>query len=91
MATLTPQFFELLEADSKDITFKAFAMQDLKFPQLMQRKPSTKAYEDGMRIAALGTYATKPEGTPIAFDDPVQGARVRTVHQTFDLGWRASM
>lgn len=90
MATLTPQFFQLLEADSKDITFKAFEMQELKFPQLFERKPSSKAYEDGLRIAALGTYATKPEGTPIAFDDPVQGTQVRTVHQTFALGWRAS-
>jgi hypothetical protein len=43
-----------------------------------------------MLVAGLGTYATKPEGTPVAFDDPVQGAQVRTVHQTYALGWRAS-
>jgi hypothetical protein len=83
---LTPQFFRLLEAEEKDVFFKTFSQIELLFPQLFQRKPSTKAYEDGMRVAALGTYATKPEGTPVAFDDPVQGAQVRTVHQTYAVG-----
>lgn len=91
MATLTPQFFELLEKDSKDIFFKQFMMQEEKWPQLFEIKGSTKAYEDGLRIGGLGTLATKPEGTPIAFDDPVQGQRVRTVHVTYALGWRATM
>lgn len=90
MATLTPQFFQLLEAEEKDVFFKTFSMQELMFPKLFERKKSTKAYEDGLRVAALGTYATKPEGTPVAFDDPIQGAQVRTVHQTYALGWRAS-
>jgi phage major head subunit gpT-like protein len=91
MATLTPQFFQLLEAEEKDVFFKGFTMQALKYPSLFSTKPSTKAYEDRLTVAALGTFATKPEGTPIAFDDPVQGAQIRTVHQTFALGWRASM
>jgi hypothetical protein len=90
MATLTPQFFRLLEAEVKDVSFKAFSQIELLYPQLFQRRPSTKAYEDAMLVAGLGTYATKPEGTPVAFDDPVQGAQVRTVHQTYALGWRAS-
>lgn len=90
MATLTPQFDRLLEADQKDIFFKNFTMRELLFPQLFQRRPSTKAYEDRLRVAALGTFATKPEGTPVAFDDPVQGVQRRTVHQTYALGWRAT-
>lgn len=91
MATLTPQFFELLEADTKDIFFKHVDMIPELFSQLFKRMSSTKAYEDGMRVGGLGSFATKPEGTPIAFDDPVQGTRVRTVHTTYALGWRATM
>lgn len=91
MATLTPQFFELLEADSKEIFMKRFAMVSELWSQLFETKNSTKAYEDRMRIAGFGTLATKAEGTPIAFDDPVQGTRVRTVHTTYGLGWRTSM
>jgi hypothetical protein len=90
MATLTPQFFQLLEAEEKDVFFKSFTMQDLKYTQLFEVRESTKAYEDRIQVAGLGTYATKPEGTPIAFDDPVQGTQLRTVHQTYALGWRAT-
>ena len=91
MATLTPQFFELLEADQKEIFFKRFDMIPELWSQLFETKNSTKGYEDRMRVAGFGTLATKPEGTPIAFDDPVEGAKARTVHTTYALGWRASM
>lgn len=91
MATLTPQFFELLEADQKRIYFQSFSQQAEKWPKLFERATSTKAYEDRLRIGGLGTLAVKPEGTPIAFDDPIQGTRVRSVHSTYGLGWRATM
>ena len=91
MATLTAQFYELLEADQKQIFFNEFTMQPEIWPSLFESVPSTKAYEDRMRIAGFGTLATKAEGTPIAFDSPVQGTKARTVHSTFGLGWRASM
>ena len=91
MATLTPQFFELLEAEEKQVFFNTFDMQDLMYPQLFNVSPSTKAYEDRIRISRLGTFATKAEGTPISFDDPVQGTQVRTVHSTFGLGFRITM
>ena len=91
MATLTPQFFQLLEAEEKEVFFNTFDMQDLLYPQLFNVQPSTKAYEDRIRVSRLGTFATKPEGTPISFDDPVQGTQVRTVHQTFGLGFRVTM
>ncbi len=91
MATLTPQFFQLLEADQKQIFFKSLMQQSSQYDQLFDVKTSNKGYEDRMRIAGLGTFATKAEGSPIAFDDPVQGARVRTVHQTYGLGHRLTM
>ena len=58
---------------------------------LFTSKPSTKAFEDGMRVSALGSFATKPEGTPVGFDDPISGTRVRTVHTTYALGFRVTM
>jgi len=51
----------------------------------------TKAYVDRQRVAGLGTLSTKPEGTSVSFDDPVSGARVRSVFLTYALGWRATM
>jgi hypothetical protein len=79
-----------METRMKEIFFKRFSMQELLFPRLFQRKTSTKSHEDRMRVAGLGTFQLKAEGTPVAFDDGVQGARVRTVHQTFALGTRAT-
>jgi len=91
MAALTAQFFQLVEAEEKDVFFDTYEMQQLLYPQLFDVKASTKAYEDRVAVARLGTFATKPEGTPISFEDPVQGTQVRTTHQTFGLGFRITM
>ena len=91
MGTYTFNHPELLERDEKDIFFKNFGMQELMYTKLFTTKTSTKAYEDGMRVAGLGTFHTKPEGTPVGFDDPVSAARVRTVHTTYALGFRVTM
>lgn len=91
MATFTGLAPELLEAREKDIFFKRYSMQPTKYTELFETRPSNKAYEDRMRVAGLGRLATKPEGTPVAFDDPVQGARSRIVHQTYALGFRVTM
>jgi hypothetical protein len=91
MGTFTFNHPELLERDTKDIFFKNFGMIPLLYTSLFNVKTSTKAYEDGMRVAGLGTFHTKPEGTPIGFDDPVSGSKVRTVHTTYGLGFRVTM
>lgn len=90
MATYTPQFNHLVEADKKMIFFKAYTQQSQKFPMLFDRKTSMQAYEEGVRIAALGTFTQKNEGTPIAFDDPAQGTLKRVAHTAFALGHRMS-
>ncbi len=90
MATLSPQFFQLLEAEEKTVFFDEFSMIAKLYSEIFDTKTSTKAYEDRVRVARLGTFVMKPEGTPISYDDPAQGTQVRTVHQTFGLGWRAT-
>ena len=67
MGTFTFNHPELLERDEKDIFFKNFGMIDLMYTMLFNTRTSTKAYEDGMRVAGLGTFHTKPEGTPVGF------------------------
>ncbi len=90
MATFTGNFAELMETRQKEIFYKEFMMQELMFPSLFARKTSVKSHEDRLRVAGLGSFREKLEGNPISFDDPVQGTRVRTVHQTFGLGYRAT-
>jgi len=90
MATFTAQHPELLERDTKEIFFKSFSQIPQLYPKLFKVQKSNKAYEDRMIAAALGTYAVKPEGTPVGFDDPVTGTKVRTVHTMFALGFRVT-
>lgn len=91
MGTFTFNHPELLERDTKDIFFKNFDMIPLLYTSLFNVKTSTKAYEDGMRVAGMGTFHTKAEGTPIGFDDPVSASVVRTVHTVYGLGFRVTM
>ena len=91
MATFTGLAPELLEAREKDIFFKQYEAAPSMYTELFETRTSNKAYEDRMRVAGLGRLALKPEGTPVAFDDPVQGARTRVVHQTYALGFRVTL
>lgn len=90
MGTYTFNHPELLERDSKEIFFKSHDMQEAMYPSLFKVLQSTKGYEDGMRVAGLGTFHTKAEGTPFGFDDPVSTAKVRNVHTVFGLGYRVT-
>lgn len=49
------------------------------------------AFVDEFSVAGLGRFVQKPEGTPAAFSDPVQGDRRRTIVLTFALGFRVTM
>jgi hypothetical protein len=90
MATFTANFPELMETRMKQIFFMNFTQVPQTHREIMQHQTSTKSHEDRMRVAGLGRFALKPEGSPIAFDDPVQGSRIRTVHSTSALGFRAT-
>ena len=91
MTALTPQFFRLLEADTKVIFFQEFMQLELLREKLFATRTSSKGYEDRMEMAGLGPFVVKSEGTPVSFSDPVQGGQVRTVHSTYGLGGRFSM
>lgn len=90
MAHFTAGFPEAMETRSKQIFFQNYTMQELMFPKLLQRKPSTKAFEDRIRYAGLGTFRQKHEGQPVSFSDGIEGDRIRTLHQTFALGVRST-
>jgi phage major head subunit gpT-like protein len=91
MATVRSNFPELLERRVRRIFFKDYAMEPMRYPEIFNVVGSSKAFEDTIDIAGLGTLATKPEGTPISYKDPVQGTRKRVVHSTFALGFRVTM
>src|SRR3990167_701401 len=53
-------------------------------------KSSSRAYEESAYHGGLGTFPAKPEGIPVAYDDPVQGPTKRWTHKTYGLGCRTT-
>jgi phage major head subunit gpT-like protein len=91
MATVRSNFDRLLEPGLREIYFKKYTMEPMRYTQVFNVMGSQRATEDVLQVAGLGTLATKPEGTPISYKDPVQGMRQRVVHSTFALGFRVTM
>lgn len=54
--------------------------------RLAKVKKSKRAYEESAYWAGLGLFPYKPEGTPINYDDMVEGPTKRWSHRTFGLG-----
>lgn len=85
--TLTPEIYEARQAE---LFYKGMDTEPLLYPKIARVVPSTKAYEDWFEISGLGQFRLKDEGTPITYDEPVQGTRRRVTHSTFALGYRVT-
>ena len=90
MATFRGLLPELLEPWVSEVFFKFLTRIPLEFTQILKIKTSDKAFEDVFKVAGLGSFILKPEGTPISYDDAVQGARRRYTHSTYGLGFRVT-
>jgi len=91
MATFRGLAPETLEPFVSTIFFKEFEQASLIYPEIFNNKPTKLAFVDEFSVAGLGRFVQKPEGTPVAFSDPVQGDRRRTIVLTFALGFRVTM
>jgi hypothetical protein len=91
MATFRGLLPETLEPFVSEIYFKEFEQSPLTYPRIFNNKPTGMAFVDDFRVAGLGRFVQKPEGTPASFSDPVQGDRRRTIVLTFALGFRVTM
>jgi hypothetical protein len=72
------------------ILFNEYRRIELQYTKFFKQETSTKAFEDTFKVAGLGTFVLKAEGTPISYDDPVQGPRRRVTHSTYALGFRVT-
>ena len=91
MASFSSTTPEVLEPWVTKIFFKHLNKIETLYTKIFNIKTSTKAFEDTFSVSTLGTFALKPEGQPISYDDPVQSLRKRVVHSTYALGFRATM
>lgn len=89
MAVTRAQFTALLEPILRDIR----SDQDYpRAPQLYQRlytmATSQKAKETIFNWTGLGDFATKGEGAPVSYDDPIAGNEKSFSHQRRALGYK---
>ena len=90
MATTRGLMPELLEPWVSFILFNEYRRIELQYTKVFKQETSTKAFEDSFKVAGLGTFVLKAEGTPISYDDPIQGPRRRVTHSTYALGFRVT-
>lgn len=79
---------ETLEKDGIRLFADEYDRVEPIYTKLLKIKTSTGAFEDAFKVAMLGTFVLKPEGTPISYDQPVQGPRRRVTNATYALGVR---
>lgn len=60
------------------------------FPMIFNVETSTSAYEQDVKFSAFGPLQEKPENTPIAYANMIQGGDKRYIHLTYGLGVRTS-
>jgi hypothetical protein len=61
------------------------------YSQFLKVETSASAFEEDQIIAGLGLARKKPEGEQLTYDDPIQGASRRYIHDTYSLGWQVTM
>lgn len=64
--------------------------RELEYPSVFNMETSTKAYEDDLEFAGTGPMPEKPENTPVAYTQVIQGATKRYIHLTYALAARVS-
>lgn len=92
MATFSGTVNEALEEWTTERFMNRYAdrREGLIYPRIMRVESSNRAWEEAWEVSGLGTFVLKPEGSPVAYDDPVQGNRTRISHQNFALGFRVT-
>lgn len=90
MATTRGQFAQLLAPGLAEVIFEWLKEHPEEYSQFLKVETSERAYEEDQIFAGLGLARKKLEGTPIQYDDPIQGGSKRYIHDTYALGWQVT-
>lgn len=73
-----------------EVMFEWLKEHPEEYSQFLKVETSDSAYDEDQIFAGLGLARLKPEGTPITYDDPIQGGSKRYIHDSFALGWQVT-
>lgn len=81
-------FAQLIAPGLMDVMFEWLEQHPEEYSQFMEVETSDSAYDEDQIVAGLGLARLKNEGEAITYDDPIQGATKRYIHDTYALGWQ---
>jgi len=88
MTISTAQFVDLMTPVTSEVFFNEFDRRPHQYKEIYTIHESERAFEEDSQVTGLGPARLKPEGTPVKFDDALQGFKKRYTHATFGLGIR---
>jgi len=83
-------FSQLLAPGLFSVIYEDLEMHPEEYSQLFNIYPSEQQYEEDQLVAGLGAVPTKPEGTSLALDEPIQGGSLRYTHVSYGLGFQVT-
>lgn len=84
-------FAQLLAPGLASVIYEDLDIHPEEFAQTFNVLTSDKAYEEDQLVAGLAAVPTKPEGSAIKMDDPIQGGSLRYTHTSYGLGFQVTI
>ncbi len=83
-------FADLMAPGFRKVMFDEHNRRGDEWSQVYNMLTSKRQYEEDTQVWGFGTMPAKAEGSPIFYDEAVQGYDVRYTHNTFALGFRVT-
>ena len=90
MPATTGAFSHLLAPGIRNVFFMYKKDAPSEYEKIFTVDKSTKHYEENLELAALGIMPQKQQGSPILYQDMIQGGIKKFIHATYGLGFRAT-
>ena len=91
MTMVRGAFSKLLAPGYRQIVFETYKERPLEGKSLVNSNTSKRAYEEDFPIAGFGALQEKPEGSPISYQDIMEGSVKRYTWTTYALGYRVTV
>jgi len=90
MITNTGGFSALLAPGLYRVLFNEIDKAPNQWMQVLNSDSSSRAYEEDVKMAGLGSMVSKPEGEAVTFTVPLIGDLKRYTPQPYGIGWRVT-
>lgn len=90
MVMRTGPFSDLVAPGLRKVFFQEFDLIPLEYTRVLNVLPSSRAYEEDVKVSGLSTMPEKTEGSATTYVDPAISGKVKYTHKPFGLGFRVT-